>query len=413
MVDQQLPQIAVRSNRIQTIVNCGIPDKVPFIPTINNFYAIGYGITIQDAMTDNKCLIPALDQYLKQYYPDLVYAPTFFPIKPMEFAQYTNARWPGAYHNLPENTPYQYLDKEFLGDDEYDEYLKDPTAFLMKKMLSKRYKAFAGLEFLSIPAICGQAIYTLAPLAMPPVRMALENMIKTGELVMESLQDLATVTLHIINKGFPIFGGAVASNPFDDFADNIRGLLATTTDLLTEPELVKEAVDRWAEVSIPAAIANAKMQHSTSLFIPLHCGMDNFMSPANYDKYYWPPLKKLILSCVEADITPIIVCEGKYDTRFETLSDVPKGKVMYMFEDVDLKRAKEILGGIACIGGGMETQLLMKGSSKEKVEDAVKRTLELCAPGGGFFLTNTLALDNVEHEYLQTCVETLDKYGVY
>jgi hypothetical protein len=364
-------------------------------------------------MTDNKYLIPALDQYLKQYYPDLVYAPTFFPIKPMEFAQYTNARWPGAYHNLPENTPYQYLDKEFLGDDEYNEYLKDPTAFLMKKMLSKRYKAFAGLEFLSIPAICGQAIYTLAPLAMPPVRMALENMIKTGELVMESLQDLATVNLHIINKGFPIFGGAVASNPFDDFADNIRGLLATTTDLLTEPELVKEAVDRWAEVSIPAAIANAKMQHSTNLFIPLHCGMDNFMSPANYDKYYWPPLKKLILSCVEADITPIIVCEGKYDTRLETLSDVPKGKVMYMFEDVDLKRAKEILGGIACIGGGMETQLLMKGSSKEKVEDAVKRTLELCAPGGGFFLTNTLALDNVEHEYLQTCVETLDKYGVY
>ena len=33
--------------------------------------------------------------------------------------------------------------------------------------------------------------------------------------------------------------------------------------------------------------------------------------------------------------------------------------------------------------------------------------------GGGFFMTNSISLDNVEHEFMEAWVEALDKYGKY
>ena len=408
------PPIAIRNQRVETAVACAAPDKVPFMPVIQNWYAMGYGVTVQEAMTDITVMKEVMDRFLPQYDPDLVYTPNFFPIEPMEFAGNKNARWPGARYNLPPDTAYQYIDEEFLRDEDWDEYLKDPSAFLLKKMLSKRYSAFAGLEHLNVVDLCPHAIYSLAGLAVPPVRQALENMIKAGELAMKHLQKAAETDMYIVQKGYPIWGSAVISQPFDDFGDNIRGFLTTLMDVVTQPEKVDEAVSRWGDVTIPSFLAKAKMMHAQYAFIPLHAGMDTFMSPENYDKYYWPHLKRTIDAIVEAGMTPIVLCEGAYNTRLETLTDVPKGKVLYVFEDVDFKKAKDILGGTACIAGGMPTQLLMKQvGTKQAVEDQVKKMMDDCAGGGGFIMSNSIAIENVEHELMETWKESIDKYGRY
>ena len=409
-----LPPIAIRNQRVQKAVACEVPDRVPFIPTMGNFYATGYGITIQDAMTDISVITDAVDRFLQQYDPDLVYTPDFFPIEPMEFAGHSDARWPGEHFNLPPNTPYQYIDNQYLQDDDWDEYLKDPSAFLIKKMLARRYKAFEGLQHLDIAALCGQAIYSLAGLAAPPVKEALENMIRAAELTMTHLQKSIDIDMHILGRGYPLVNAAVFVQPFDEFAGNIRGLLQTTMDLVTDPEKINEAVARWADITIPSFIERTKMTHAEYAFIPLHCGMDTFMSPENYDRYYWPQLKRTIEELTAIDVVPFIFCEGAYNTRLETLTDIPKGKVIYSFEDVDLKRAKEILGGTACIAGGMPTQFLMKDEgSKQKVEDQVKKVLDDCAPGGGFVMSNSISLDNVEHELMAIWREVVDRYGCY
>ena len=52
-------------------------------------------------------------------------------------------------------------------------------------------------------------------------------------------------------------------------------------------------------------------------------------------------------------MTPYIYTEGPYSSRLEQLTDVPKGKVLYHFEKVDMKEAKRILGGTACIMGNL------------------------------------------------------------
>ncbi|SHJ57569.1 uroporphyrinogen decarboxylase family protein [Parasporobacterium paucivorans] len=407
-----LAPIAIRSMRVKAAIECREGDRVPFIPTTNNFNALHYGISIYDVMKDYKFLKPAVMKYLEEYDPDLFYTPAFFPIDPMELAQHASARWPGPYYNLPVNTPYQYVDQEFLGDDDWDEYLRDPSAFLLTKVLPKKFKSYDGLQYISLPAASGHAIFGQAIWGAPPVKKALENMIRTGEMALKYIDDMTELNLSVIQAGYPVFGSAVVGAPFDEFADYVRGLITLCMDIKTDPELVDEAVNRWADVSIPAAVANAKMQHAQYGFIPLHAGVDNFMSVDDYNKHYWPTLKRLICAYVDAGITPVVICEGKYYTRLETLTDIPKGKVIYIFEDVDFAEAKRILGGTACIGGGMPTQYLMSGP-KERVVEQTKRMLDICAPGGGFVFSNSLALDDVDRGLMETWQESVLKYGQF
>ncbi len=410
---QTLPAIAIRDQRVKTAIACDAPDRVPFIPTTNNFNALHYGVSIEAAMRDNRVLIPAYLQFLKDYDPDYAYMPGFFPIDAMETAGYTNARWPGAYYGLPENTPYQFVDASYLQEDEYDTYLKDPTAFLVQRVLTGKYKNFPALAYLNAPSLCMQSILSLAPLGIPAVKETLLNMIKAGEEVQDALGRMTELAMSAVNAGYPVFGASVVCNPFDDFADNVRGLIDTCMDIVNDPELVLDAAMRWGDATIPGTIALTKMTHQSVVFVPLHCGMENFMSIDNYRKVYWPPLKRLIEALVGAGLTPFVFCEGKYDNRLETIADVPKGKVVYLFEDVDLKRAKKILGGTACIAGGMPTRLLLEGGKPDKVRDQVRRVIDDCAGGGGFIMTNSLALDYCERELMEAWHEETVLYGRY
>ena len=86
------------------------------------------------------------------------------------------------------------------------------------------------------------------------------------------------------------------------------------------------------------------------------------MSPDDYHDYYWPPLKRLLDELIQNGITPMVMCEGSYYTRLEVLKEIQKGKVVYFFEKQDMKKAKEILGGTACIAGNFDTGLLMHGT---------------------------------------------------
>jgi hypothetical protein len=66
---------------------------------------------------------------------------------------------------------------------------------------------------------------------------------------------------------------------------------------------------------------------------------------------------------------PYIYTEGGYDTRLECLKEVPKGKVLYHFEKVDMIKAKKILGDTACISGGFPVYLLDHGTKQQVIDE--------------------------------------------
>ena len=408
----QNENLETRKRRVEKAVELEVPDRVPFVPTLGNVYCLEYGVSVRSAMCDNANLIPALDALLKEIDPDLLYTPDFFPLKTMESLKAVNMSWPGKKAEYGDNFTYQVNDASYLGEEDYEKFIGDPSAYLANKVLAEKFASLKGLKYLDFYSLCGSTVMGFAGLGNPALQEALEKLLEAGRITSSFMKGVMEVERCCEDRGYPIWGNAVMQNPFDSFADNIRGLINTVMDLKTDPHMLKEAVDRMAEASIPKDVAMARMMHAQYAFIPLHAGVDEFMSPDDYNAYYWPPLKRLLYELIQNGITPIVFCEGNYYTRLETLKDVPKGKVVYFFEKQDMKKAKEELAGIACVGGNLDTELLMHGT-KEAVEEETKRLLDICAPGGGYIMSNSMSIDQCKRENLTAWYEAVMKYGKY
>ena len=188
----------------------------------------------------------------------------------------------------------------------------------------------------------------------------------------------------LADMGFPgPFTGA-AEAPFDILSDYFRTTVGTFTDLIENEDYVIKACDMFADQQIANLqyLRNAPFPVKR-VFFPLHKGMDGFMSPRQFEEIYWKPLKKVFMALIDMGVTPYLYGEGPYNSRLEQLCDVPKGKVLFHFERVDMKRAKETVGQVGCICGNLSL-VKMEFGTKEQVVDDVRYLLDTCAPGGGF-----------------------------
>ena len=103
------------------------------------------------------------------------------------------------------------------------------------------------------------------------------------------------------------------------------------------------AIDILTEYALEN-VRRLKKSGSKYCFMPLHGGTDDFMSVEDYRRFYWPSLQRVIQEIIDCGMVPYVFCEGKYDTRLEVLREVPQGKVIYMFEQVDIARASRSWG---------------------------------------------------------------------
>jgi uroporphyrinogen-III decarboxylase len=212
--------------------------------------------------------------------------------------------------------------------------------------------------------------------------------------------------------GFPLQIKATTTTAFDSYSNNLRGTFLTLEDLLLRPEELKKAVEQFFTGSLFGAVAQAQYSNGRFIFIPMHKGMDSFMSDNQYKEFYWDTLKRLIVSLIQFGYTPWLYTEGKYDSRLECLTDIPDGKVWIHFENVDMKEAKRIVGPHACISGGMRTEVLMRGTV-DQVKDEVKRNLDICAPGGGYIFDFGDSMEHCKPENVEAVFETVKLYGKY
>lgn len=396
---------------MKTAVALNEPDYVPFCPKVGNYYARGYDISIYDAMKDLLNIKPGVMGFLNDFDPDLAWAPVLYPADPPEFMDSTYLKCPGPKSGLGLNDAFQICDGTYLYDEEFDEFLHDPTHFFITKVYPRKFK---GLEALSKVRFNNPVEYdmyiNIATFAQPEVQAALETLKRGGEASAKWLGGLMNIAGAIGAAGFPLGAAGAQTCPFDMFSDNIRGMINAITDIHERPEKLLAVLDYITEICINNAVGTAKALNLDYLFIPLHGGVDQFMSRENYQKFYWPGLQKLMLALIDNGVIPFVFCEGEYNRRLDIIKDIPKGKAIYMFEKVDIAEAKRILGDTACIGGNLATSLLAYGSKEEVVEET-KKMIDICAPGGGFFMDCSIVLDNAKRENLEAWMETTRTYG--
>ena len=104
-----------------------------------------------------------------------------------------------------------------------------------------------------------------------------------------------------------VTGGSEA--PYDILGDYFRGTMGIFEDI-TDPnmaEYIDRACDMFAEQQIQELqyFRNIDMPVKR-VFFPLHKGMDGFMNDTQYERFYWKPLKKVIIALIDMNVTPYI-----------------------------------------------------------------------------------------------------------
>jgi uroporphyrinogen-III decarboxylase len=183
-------------------------------------------------------------------------------------------------------------------------------------------------------------------------------------------------------------------------------------DMYRRADKLLEALEKATQLTIRIATRRAVTSRIPVVFIPLHKGADGFMSPEQYKTFYWPFLRKLIMGIIDAGLIPYVYTEGGYDSRLEIIRDVPKGKVLYHFESVDMARAKDLLGDVACISGNVPNSLLISGIP-EDVKAYCRNLIDVAGKGGGFIMDTASLIDEAKPENIKAVADATREYGVY
>jgi hypothetical protein len=390
------------------------PDRVPVVP-LATFAPIRLGgYSAKQAMYDAQVLGTACYNYTTQYDVDATVIPPMVMHGPaLDVLGYRLYKWPGG--GLGEDQSYQFLEKAYMKADEYDHFNADPTDYWFRVWLPRTHEALKPLA--QTPPLYGTMELPMAgpwlcALGAPPVQEAYKALLEAGRISFQWIQELGAHIGRILSAGYPLYAGSCTKAPFDVLGDSFRGTAELMMDLYRRPGKVLEAVERLVPLMIRMGADGALASGNPLVFIPLHKGADGFMSDAQFHKFYWPTLKAVILGLTERGCVPCCFAEGGYNQRLEALTELPDGECVFIFDRTNMARAREVLGGKSCIGGGFPVSLIITGSSRQ-VEEETKKLLDVAAGDGGYILTIGCAMDDAKEHTLKAFIETGKQFGKY
>ena len=404
-----------RAKRCEDAINLKEPDRVPICPAIGIIpYALD-GCTNKESMYNYERATEAIVHFYQRYpMMDGAMHSGFRSGKANELAGSTMIDWPGRPGTkVPDQSTFQVMEFEYMKEDEYQEILQDFTGFMLRKYIPRAYPNLAGLS--SIRFIPDEILGTtpLAGLYTPEVLKTYQLLGEIAKAEEERKIANDRCTKLVTEMGFPPLFTGGGEVPFDVIGDYYRSTLPTLMDQVEREEEMEELCYRIADLEIANfqyfKTLDAPIKRAT---FPMHKGMDGFMSPQQYEKLYWRPFKKIINALLDMGVTPYLYTEGKYNTRLEQLKDLPKGKCMIHFEQVDIRQAKRILGDNSCIVGNFPMILLEMGTP-EQVTEKVKELLDICMPGGGYIFDCDGSIDIAKEANLDAMFSALEKYGRY
>ena len=206
--------------------------------------------------------------------------------------------------------------------------------------------------------------------------------------------------------------GTITVAPFDAIGDTLRGTKSIMMDMFRHADELMEALDVMTELIIHSVLNAPNFSRLLTIMFPLHKGADGWMSPKQFDTFYWPTMKRVMDAFIEEGIICTLFAEGSYNTRLESVKDFPKGTVAWWFDQSDMVKAKKILGDKFCIQGNVPSSLIVTGSPAD-VKERCRKLIEDCGKGGGYVLGAGCIADDPKLENLRAMMAAVREYGVY
>jgi len=405
-----------REKRVEDAIALRVPDRVP-IEVLFGFFPAKYaGMTVEEVMYDPERMWESQWKVLTEFEPDMEqnpYAVRFLgPI--LETLDFKLLKWPG--HGVAADLTYQFVEGEYMKADEYDHFLLDPSDFMVRTYWPRVFGALKGLEKLSpargIITYYMGVPFGFAPFNLPEVVDALEAMKKAGQESMRIASYSRRYAAAAKEAGFPMQFGAFTQAPFDTLGDFFRGTKGIMLDMYRRPEILTKACEKFLPIMFETAINASKASGNPRVFIPIHKGLDGFMSPEQFKKFYWPTLRELMVALINEGCNPCPLWEGNCTSRLEIIKDIPAGKACYAFEATNMVKAKEILRDTVCIRGNVPLSILVTGTPDD-VRAYCKKLIDVCGKDGGYVMDSSTGLDDAKTANIKAMFDFTREYGVY
>lgn len=377
-----------RIGRYQAAIALEPTDRVPLAQATNYFYEKKSGYTYQQIMYDEEAWTQTELQAALEY-PEV---DTFR----------TNLRWSPEHdavndqlfkvpgRDLPPHILQQFVEAEWMKEDEYRLFIDDPITYRMDYYL---------------PRILGemQSGNTRSHVAFFKAGFALANFSAMNRRRMERLAREA---------GYVPPTVGIFKAPFDYLSDNFRGLHGIMKDMFRRPELVREACDAITPFLVSKAAASADPRRQLPLFVATH--KPCFLSPKQFDDFYWPSFKKGVLALIEAGWTFRVFLEGDWTPHWHHIAELPRGKVLCDVDnESDVFEAKKAFGHQQCFSGGIPTEMFILGTP-EDIRARVRHLCETVGADGGWIPNGGGHIpEDTKPENYRAMIDAVMEYGRY
>ena len=404
-----------RVDRILAALEMRVPDRVPICLGVGYWPGVMAGMTPYEVMHEPARAARAWVDFNLRFQLDNMVPPVpgTTPSRMLEALDYRLYSWPG--HGVAREAGFQYNEKEWMLAEEYDDLIADPWAFMLRTYLPRTVGAFAGFagmstpfDFTEMPFVAGN----IAAWGSPQMAESLEKLAAAAREVGEWAPAIFSTIGELLGLGFPPYFQGITKAPFDILGDTLRGTRGVVIDLYRRPENVLAACERLVPIAIDWVAKRPGGLGSPVVMLPLHKGADGFMSDEQFQTFYWPSLRAVLLGLIGEGLIPMCFAEGRFATRLETVMDLPKGRTVWSFDQTDMARAKATVGTVACIQGNVPLSLIHAGTPAE-VAAYTRNLIDVAGEGGGYILDFGAGPDDGSTENLKVMIDTAKEYGIY
>lgn len=361
---------ALAASRIQLFrdaANFKKTERIPHLSAAVTWKVFDAGYTLDKALTDfgvmEKCVRHFLDNYPVDALLDIGIRNQF---------NVTEAFGPGGYYYYTEETV-GIKDHAHCTLDTLDEYIENPDKYIWEKVLPEKF----GVQWDSKTLDVWKKTFR-------------EYMNFTKFIFrMSSVQKEYGIPSMAPNN--PMFGAIQFG--IEELEANLLGIKQLSAAMRRGPEILDRFIEKWDAQHIDPIIEKVKKSKGpdynycfdASVMMLAH----NIMNPKQFERFYWPSLKKLLDAYAEKGMNIRVFTEGSILRYADYFKDYPKGVLTFHIEQDNPFEFRKALPNVA-IMGGMTTDLLANGTPDECVAYAKRLCDELGSGGGYIFSENKM-----------------------
>ncbi len=374
------------------------PDQIPIRPFVAEFIARYAGFTCQDVAHDYEKAFEATRKCAAEFdwdatVPNQVWVWTGLT----EAISLKYYAVPGIH--LPADKAFQYVEPPeedaWMGPDDYDALIEDPTGYLYNVWL---------------PRVADDVV---APGEPSTMRNNL-SFVKGGMAMMQYFGGLAQQGQRMRTETGTVAAIAgMLKVPFDIIADKLRGYKGLCMDLFRQPDKVIAACEALAPHLLEVASMTADPLRRVPVGLWMHRGCMPFLSPEQFERFYWPTLKWILCELHNRGIQTLFYAEGEWNPNLKYIAELPDRSIVYHVDRGDIEEVHCAVGHKFCISGGIPNDLLAFGTPDD-VRSVCKKVIDGVARDGGYIMdASAIMQDDTKPENLRAMTDFPREYGQY